>query len=201
MNTNIAVIAAAVGSLLTANTLVAQTPDAQAAPAKSARWELNVPSGALIPTGDQRDAIKRGNISAVQITFVAKPMFAITSMAGWARSRDVATLGDPKLDVFTYDLGAEVRAPQVLSGKGMTFSAFAGIGGGGRSYNYRKLDVDATHNLSAYGSVGGEVAIRRVRVRLEARDYLSEFKPLAGGGESRTGNDVVVMAGLRLVSR
>jgi hypothetical protein len=165
------------------------------------RWELNVPSGTLVPTGDQRDAIKRGNLSAVQITFVAKPMFAITTTGGWARSRDIATVGDPKLDVFTYDVGAELRAPRLMSGKGMTFSGFAGVGGGGRSYNYRKLEVDATHNLSAYGSVGGELGIRRVRVRIEARDYVSEFKPLAGPGESRTGNDVVVMAGLRIVSR
>ena len=74
-------------------------------------------------------------------------------------------------------------------------------GAGGRSYNYRKLDVDATHNLAAYGSVGGELGIRRVRVRLEARDYVTGFKPLAGEGAARTGNDVVVMAGLRFVSR
>ena len=62
-------------------------------------------------------------------------------------------------------------------------------------------NVDATHNLSAYGSVGGEVGVRRVRVRIEARDYVSGFKPLAGQGAARTGNDVVVMAGVRLVSR
>ena len=201
MNINSAVIAAALGcTVLATSALSAQEAGAQPAP-KKARWELVAPSGTLVPTGDQRDAIKRANISAVQINFIARPMFAITTMAGWARSRDVATAGDPKLDVFTYDVGAEVRTPQKLSGKGMTFSAFAGIGGGGRSYNYRKLDVDATHNLAAYGSVGGEIGIRRVRVRIEARDYVSEFKPLAGIGDSRTGNDGVVMAGLRLVSR
>jgi hypothetical protein len=83
----------------------------------------------------------------------------------------------------------------------MSFSPFAGLGAGGRSYNYRKLDVDATHNLAAYASAGGELGYRRLRLRLEARDYVAGFKPLAGQGSSRTGNDIVVMAGLRLVSR
>jgi hypothetical protein len=200
MHMHSVVIAAAMSCTLVSSTLSGQEV-AQSAPDKRARWELVAPTGTLLPTGDQRDAIKRGSLSAVQLTYVARPMFAITSMFGWARSRDIATAGDPKLDVFTYDVGAELRAPRWPVGKGMTVSSFAGIGAGGRSYNYRKLDVDATHNLSAYGSVGGELGLRRVSLRLEARDYVSGFKPLAGAGETRTGNDVVVMAGLRLGSR
>ena len=96
---------------------------------------------------------------------------------------------------------AEARAPRWISGNGVAFTPFAGAGAGGRSYNYRNLDVDATHNLAAYGSVGGELGVGRVHVRLEARDYVAGFKPLSGGGASRTGNDVVVMAGLRFVAR
>jgi hypothetical protein len=196
MNIKSAVIGAALGSTLAAH-VSAQTTEATQPVAKQGRWELLVPSGALLPTGEQRDAIKTANISAVQISFVPKSALAITSMIGWARSRDISTAGDPKLDVFTYDVGAELRAARWKK----SFTPFAGAGVGGRSYNYRKLDVDATHNLSAYASVGGEMGIRRVRVRLEARDYVSAFKPLAGAGAARTGNDVVVMAGLRLVSR
>ena len=188
------VIAAAIGCTIT-TTLSAQSPEQ--APARQGRWELLVPSGALMPTGGQRDAIRSANISALQLSFVPKPTLAITTMVGWARSRDLATAGDPKLDVFTYDLGAELRAPRAKS----SVTGFAGAGVGGRSYNHRKLDADATHNLSAYASVGGEMGIRRLRVRLEARDYVSGFKPLAGLGASRTGNDVVVMAGFRFVSR
>ena len=202
MDTRSAVIAAAVSSALIAtSTLSAQVSESQDTTRKQTRWEVSVPGGAIVPTGAQRDAIKRGNLTALQLTYVARPALAITSTVGWARSRDVATVGDPKLDVFTYDVGAEVRAPRWLAGKTVTFSPFAGVGAGGRSYNYRKLNVDATHNLSAYASVGGEVGVRRVRVRLEARDYVSGFKPLAGQGAARTGNDVVVMAGVRLVSR
>lgn len=192
MNIKSVVIAAAIGTTLAAS-LSAQATDPAPSNAKADRWELLVPSGALMPTGQQRAAIRSGNLSAVQLTYVVRPAIAITSMFGWARSRDIATSGRPKLDVFTYDAGVELRAP--ASKKGVT--TFAGAGVGGRSYNHRKLDVDATHNLSAYASAGGELGIRRLRVRIEARDYVSGFKSLAGGGKSRTGNDVVVMAGLR----
>ena len=192
MNIKSAVIATAVGTTLAAS-LSAQATEPTPSQAKRDRWELLVPSGALMPTGQQGEAIRSGNLNAVQVTYVVRPAIAITSMFGWARSRDVATSGSPKLDVFTYDVGAELRSP--ASKKGVTTIAGAGLGG--RSYNYRKLDVDATHNLSAYASAGGEVGIRRLRVRIEARDYVSGFKSLTGGGASRTGNDVVVMAGLR----
>ena len=194
MNINSVVIAAAIGCSVVSN-LSAQATEGQATPASKSSWELIVPSGALLPTGAQRDAIKRGNLTAVQLIYVIRPEIAVMSTFGWARSRDVITSGSPKLDVFTYDAGAEVRAPSWKK----NITPFAGAGVGGRSYNHRKLDVDATHNVSAYASAGGELAVRRIRVRVEARDYVSAFRPLAGAGESRAGNDVVVMAGLRWV--
>ena len=92
-------------------------------------------------------------------------------------------------------------APGWIGGGAITFSPFAGVGAGGRSYNHRSLDVDATHNVAAYGSAGAELGIRRVRQRLEVRDYVTGFRPLDGVGAARTGNDVVVMAGLRFVRR
>lgn len=195
------VVTAALGCTVIASGLSAQSIDSSATPLKQARWELVVPSGAMIPTGAQRDAVQRGNMNAVQLSYVAQPSLAIVSTFGWARSKDVATAGAPKLDVFTYDVGGELRAPRWIASETMSFSPFAGLGAGGRSYNYRKLDVDATHNLAAYASAGAEVGMRRLRLRLEARDYVAGFKPLAGAGASRTGNDVVVMVGLRLVSR
>ena len=195
MHIKSAVIAAAVSAVIAPSVLAAQVPQAQ--PSTKSSWELGIPSGTLIPTGSQRDAIKRGNLTAIQLMYVVKPRIAITSSFGWARSRDVVTNGTPKLDVFTYDAGVELRAP----GWKKHLTPFAGAGVGGRSYNHRKLDTDATHNLSAYASAGGELAVRRVRVRLEARDYLSGYKPISGAGEARTSNDVVVMAGLRIVGR
>lgn len=72
---------------------------------------------------------------------------------------------------------------------------------GSRSYDYRSLNADATHNLAGYGAVGGELRRGRSHVRLEVRDYLTGFKPLAGNGASGTRNDVVALVGLRLGRR
>ena len=78
---------------------------------------------------------------------------------------------------------------------------FAGVGAGARSYNYRSLDVGATHNPAAYGSVGGVVGVGRVRLRVEARDYVTGFKPLNGEGNTAWRNDVALMFGFRLGAR
>lgn len=80
-------------------------------------------------------------------------------------------------------------------GRARTAAPFLGLGS--RSYNHRKLEVDATHNLTVYGSDGSEFGLRRVQLRVEVRDYVSSFKPLLGGGKAVTRNDVMVMVGLR----
>jgi hypothetical protein len=102
--------------------------------------------------------------------------------------------------VYTYDVGAELRIPNWMYGRKVTFMPFAGAGAGGRSYNYRSLDANATHNLATYASLGGEAGYRRIRFRVEARDYLSGFKPLVANGASGNRNDVTVMAGFRITA-
>ena len=131
MNIRNAVTIVALTSAFVANrTLSAQ--EIQVGQDSSTRWSVLVPSGTIIPTGEQRHAIKRGNVTAIQLAYALRPAFAITSTrSGWARSRDIATSGSPKLDVFTYDVGAEARAPRWAQAAGMTFSPFAGVGAGG----------------------------------------------------------------------
>ncbi|MDB4914151.1 MAG: hypothetical protein JWM95_1795 [Gemmatimonadetes bacterium] len=164
-------------------------------------WEFLMTSGAVVPTGHQRDAIKTGKLSAAQVTYVVQPALAVTATMGWARTNDIASAGDPTLDVFTYDVSAELRGTRWNDGGDVTFRPFAGGGAGARSYNYRNLDVDATHNAAAYGSLGGDLGIRRVQLRIEARDYVTGFKPLAGVGAPDTRNDVVMMVGVRIATR
>jgi hypothetical protein len=177
--------------------------DAQAVSSDhKARWEFIVNSGTVVPTGDQRNAIERGSLTAAQLSYVIRPSFAITASFGWARTRDVANLEDEKLDMLTYDVGGEVRANRWIADKTFSFSPFAGAGAGGRSYNYRSRNIDATHNLAAYGSAGAEIGVgRRVKVRMEARDYVTSFKSLVGEGSAVGRNDVALMAGLRLKVR
>jgi hypothetical protein len=160
-------------------------------------WEFRVTSGAFVPTGNQRNFLKSAQVTAAQLSWVVRPSLAITGTFGWARSRDVASFDTPKLDVFTSDFGIEARPAEWFANHAVTFSPFAGLGAGARSYNYRKLDVDATNNLAGYGTMGGELGMGRVGLRLEVRDYATGFRPLVGAGKSDTRNDVVIMAGLR----
>ena len=183
---------------------VAGSANAQAATERASVWsrfELVVSDGALLPTGDQRDALKNARMNLAQLSYAVRPYLAVTSSIGWARSRDIATADAPKLDVFTYDVGAEVRADRWLSGHALTFTPFVGAGAGGRSYNYRRLKVDATHNLATYGSVGGELGYRRIRFRVEARDFVTGFTPLAASGATVRRNDVSLMGGFRIATR
>jgi hypothetical protein len=164
-------------------------------------WEFLVASGTLIPTGAQRDVIQRADLTAAQLAYVIRPDLAISATLGWVRSRDIASVDKPKLDIFTYDLGAEVRSARWNGGRATSFSSFAGLGVGARTYSYRYLDVDATHNIAGYVSAGGEFGAKRVRIRLEARDYVTGFKPLNGHGTSGARNDVVVVLGLRIAGK
>ena len=63
--------------------------------------------------------------------------------------------------------------------------------------HYRDLDVDAKTNVAGYGTLGGEIGFGLIGLRIEGRDYVSQFKPF-DGGDSKTRNDVTVAAGLTL---
>ncbi|MEO7359653.1 MAG: hypothetical protein ABI120_04945 [Gemmatimonadaceae bacterium] len=126
-----------------------------------------------------------------------RPSVAVTGTFGWARTRDLRSADKSKLDAFTTDLGVEARPVQLFTGRAVTFSPFAGVGAGLRSYNYRKLNVGATNNIAGYAATGGELGFGRVGLRIEVRDYVAGFKPLVGAGKSDQRNDLVMMAGVR----
>ncbi len=182
--------------LASARPAAAQTP-----PQPPAAWEFCVSAGWFIPTGAERSSLKGADLTAVVVSYVPRPSFAITATFEWARSHDLAIAGEPKLDVFICDIGAEARGSQVALGSTWKVAPFLGAGGGARSTNIPKLPADPTYSLAAYGSAGVEFAIHRVRLRLEVRDYVSTFKPLAGSGKAATSNDVVIMLGLRFVEK
>lgn len=82
----------------------------------------------------------------------------------------------------------------------ITFKPFTGVGIGARTHSYRYVDAATTHDLASYASVGGELGIARVRVRLEVRDYLTWTTP-PGASASARRNDVAVLGGMRLALR
>jgi hypothetical protein len=174
---------------------------AQETTGPSRPWEIRVPSGSFIATGAQGHQLKDTHLTALQLSWIVRPHLALTGTFAWARSRDLATEGSPKLDVFTSDLGLEARSAEWSAGKHVSLSTFAGFGAGARSYDYVKLDGGLTNNLAGYAAAGGELGVGRVALRIEARNYTTGFKPLAGAGKSDTRNDMVVMAAVRINRR
>jgi hypothetical protein len=174
---------------------------AQSEPTPRPHLEVLVSWGRLMPTGNANEVIQSAGMTTLQLSWVARPTLAITATGGWARSRDVGSIDQPRLDILGYDLGAEFRTARALGDGAVTLRPFAGLGAGGRSYKYRHLEVDATHQLAAYGSAGVVAGLDRVQLRVELRDYLSGFAPLQGGGPTATRNDLVMLVGLRFVKR
>ncbi len=98
--------------------------------------------------------------------------------------------GEAKLDRFSYDIGGECRLPRMRTDAPVNVKPFIGIGAGARTSNFRNVDAATTTHAAAYASAGAEVGLGRVRLRLEARDYVT-----------KRGSDVAILAGLRLVLR
>ena len=190
--------ARAVAAALFSLSALASTAIAQDAIASHSNgFELRPYVGAYIPTGDQRDLLRDAVLVGGQASYRINPNLAVTGTLGWSPSKDRITPGDQTLDVWQYDLGAELRAPSWAQSGAIDFTPFVGLGAGARTYNYRDLDVSAKTNFAGYGVLGGEIGFGRIGWRLEARDYVSQFKPF-DGGDSKTRNDVTVATGLTL---
>ena len=182
---------------LAAGLLVLPAAETQAQDQRIGAFEIRPYVGAYIPTGDQRDLLEDAVLVGAQGSWRVNDMFAVTGTFGWAPSKDRITAGDETLDLYQYDVGAEVRAPAWYQAASWSFTPFAALGVGGRTYDYRDLDdVDAKTNIAGYGALGRELGFGRFGLRLEARDYVSRFEPLDEDGDAKTRNDVTVAAGL-----
>ena len=117
----------------------------------------------------------------------------------WAPTHAIATTSshnEPDLDVFSYDFGIEVRPLSSLD-LNLPVTPFVALGAGGRTYSFRDLDEDPQTNYSTFAAMGGEFAIKRLALRLEARGYLSDYDDLTGLlSESNSRTDFVFNAGL-----
>ena len=135
-------------------------------------------------------------LAGAQLSWRAIPALAITGTFGWAPSKDRVTPGNQTLDIYQYDVGAELRATSLYRGTLWDLSPFVGLGLGGRTYNYRDLDVDSKTNFDGYAALGSDVGFGPVALRIEGRDYVSQFKPFTGTGDTKTRNDIGLAFGV-----
>ncbi len=189
---SVATVVNTIAALLLASGVV----NAQTAVTKKPGFEVLMPTGTVVPIGAQGDAVERATLTAVQLSYGMRPDVVLTSTVGWARPRPLGLGTDARLHMFTYDVGTEFRLPRRESDGRFNFKPFAGGGVGARSYNYRHVDAATTHNLAAYVGGGGELALAKIRVRLEVRDYMT-WMNAAGSSVSSRRNDIMIMAGLR----
>lgn len=187
-------VSRALGALALVAVAVASPVEAQSA---SSNFEIRPYVGAYLPTGDQRDLLKDAILVGAQASYRVLPQLAITGTVGWSPTEDRVSAGE-RIDLLQYDVGAELRAPAWIQRASWDFTPFAGLGVGGRTYDYRDLDVDAKTNVAGYGALGGEFGFGQFGLRIEGRDYISRFKPLTGSGDAKTRNDVAVAAGLTI---
>ncbi|MBX3174366.1 MAG: hypothetical protein KF709_08125 [Gemmatimonadaceae bacterium] len=164
-------------------------------------WEARITSGSMMPVGELQQSLRSAPLTAAQVSWSPRPQLAVTGTLGWARSRDLLTLGSPKVDAITLDLGVELRSRPRALGRRSSIDGFAGLGAGLRRYDSRAVGSDASRHAAAYAAVGSELVYRRVGLRLELREYVGGFRPLNGAGSQMLANDVVVMTALRIVRR
>jgi hypothetical protein len=184
--------------VLTAAALFTAAAAAQPAGAQTSGigLELRPFVGAYIPTGDQRDFVKDAVLVGGEASWRVIPAFALTGTFAWSPSKDRLTAGDQTLDIFQYDVGGELRVPSAYGVGFAQLTPFVGLGIGGRTYSYRDLDVSSKSNVDGYGALGGDIGFGPIALRIEARDYVSQFKPLVGGGDTKTRNDIGLAAGV-----
>lgn len=173
---------------------------AQQASEAGGRWEVRVVSGKVFPLGDARARFRDAGVTMAQVSRVPGSV-ALSASLGWARSRDLTATPAPRLDIFLYDVAAEVRMGAIAFSEQVGFRPFVGLGAGARRYDQRGIADDANDALSAFGAIGGELGIHRLRVRLELRDQVSGGRAHAATERVGGHHELVGLVGFRLAPR
>jgi hypothetical protein len=163
------------------------------------RFELRPFIGAYVPVGEQRELLRRDVLVGAQASYRFIPQFAVTGTLVWSPTQAHGASGDPTVDLYQYDVGAEGRARVWQRGTNLSFTPFAGLGVGGRTFRDRDGGIEAQSVFTGYGALGGELSVGRLGVRVEGRNYVSRAATrLERGGGSGTRSDVTLGAGLTI---
>ena len=92
-------------------------------------WQVRIPSGRTIATGDQRNAIKDAPVVALQVARTIGASTTVTTTLGWTRSRDLGHADQPGEIAQCDAPGAFARAARA-GGRGFCDRRVGGFGHG-----------------------------------------------------------------------
>lgn len=167
-----------------------------AAQMRTDRWlEIRPSAGAVLPTGAQRDLFDDAASFALQTAWAQSRNFHIVGSFAWVpTNHKFANVSDPDVNVYQYDVGAELSLIRSL-GAEWEFKPFVGMGVGGRTYDYDAASLGRSTRMAGYGTLGLEFQRGVTALRVEARDYLYRFHdPIRN--DNLTRNDVALAAGV-----
>jgi hypothetical protein len=150
--------------------------------------------GVYVPTGPMQDQFKSASMAGIQMAVEMSRNFHVLGSVGWTHGHSKLPIARDRTDIWQYDVGVEANLVRPLDDVWL-LRPFAGIGAGGRTYDYRAPGIGSQRCTAGYGSLGTEVQRGDVAFRLEGRDYLSCFESPVTGRKS-TLNDVGISFGL-----
>ena len=157
------------------------------------RPELRVSAGAFLPRGSVGRYVGPAVAleSAVELTDFADGVVSV----GWAGEHaTIARAARQGSSIWQYHAGIELNSTQPRD-DGWIWRPMAGAGVGGRTYDYDEPGIPTATYPSSYGSVGLDVQGGAVAYRLEARGYLSPFRP-PRSGVRQARLDLAITAGI-----
>ncbi len=162
--------------------------------------EVRAFGGVFLPAGHNHDEMTTAALAGAQVVLQLRETIHLLGTMSWSPSSGKLLSADNKLDIYQYDVGAEFMAPKAI-GNGWHLGPFVGLGAGARTLHL--ADVPGVRsqtrtNFAGYGALGAELKAGRFGVRVEARDYVSQFKGLVTTENATTRNDVEVLGGLAL---
>jgi hypothetical protein len=174
--------------------LLACVSAANAQPSPRVTPEVRPFVGAFLPTGRMSDDFEAATMLGAQVGLELSRNFHVLGTGSWTHGHNKFEYASDRTNIWQYDLGIEGNLVRQV-GERWLFRPFAGVGGGGRSYDYRASGVGTRTCTAGYAALGTEFETGPVALRVEARDYLSCFEsPVTG--RKRTRNDVGLSFGV-----
>ena len=162
------------------------------------RWrqpaaEIRPYAGVFLPVGAFDAEFNSATMVGVQGAIEVNRHVHGIANVGWTHGHNRMFVADVTY-IWQYDVGAEFNLVRP-AGWGWYFRPFVGLGGGGRTYDYRGVAEKTTSCTAGYGSIGAELQHNVVAFRAEARDYLTCFEsPITARKNTR--NDLGLTFGL-----